>query len=66
MTQDINHIIKEADDRMYKDKLLNKKSAKNTVILPLKKPIKKRTPKTAGHTGIMRSPVVSLGGRKKS
>jgi len=49
MKQSINNVIKEAEDRMYRNKLLESRSARSSIISSLKKTLFERSYETEEH-----------------
>jgi HD-GYP domain-containing protein (c-di-GMP phosphodiesterase class II) len=60
-SQNINSIIKDADDLMYKNKLVNKKSPQSSLIFSLEKALEERNYETVEHVRRIRDGVVMLG-----
>jgi diguanylate cyclase (GGDEF)-like protein/PAS domain S-box-containing protein len=60
-SQDINTIIKDADDLMYKNKLVNKKSPQSSLISSLEKALEERNYETVEHVRRIREGVILLG-----
>lgn len=61
ISQDINSIIKAADDQMYRNKLTNKNSPHSSLIFSLEKALEERNFETVEHVRRMRDGVMSLG-----
>jgi len=60
-SQDINAIISEAEDNMYKSKLLEKKSISSSIISSLTKTLFEKSFETENHTTRMRELAVEVG-----
>ncbi|MCL5070005.1 MAG: diguanylate cyclase [Actinobacteria bacterium] len=60
-SQDINSIIKEAEDRMYTRKLMEKESAHNSIIASLEKALEERDYETSEHIKRMKYYALKLG-----
>lgn len=61
ISQDMNSIIKDADDQMYRNKLMKKQSPQSSLIFSLEKALEERNFETVEHVRRMRDGVVSLG-----
>ena len=61
ISQEINSVIKDADDRMYKNKLMKKQSPQSSLIFSLEKALEERNFETVEHVRRMRDGVISLG-----
>jgi HD-GYP domain-containing protein (c-di-GMP phosphodiesterase class II) len=61
VSQDINSVIKEADDQMYRNKLMNKRSPHSSLIFSLEKALEERNFETVEHVRRMREGIISLG-----
>lgn len=59
--QDIREIIKEAEDRMYRNKLLEHKSNRSIFITSLEKTLWMKSHETREHTSRLRRMVIQLG-----
>ena len=59
--QDINSIIKEADDQMYRNKLMNRRSPHSSLIVSLEKALEERNFETVEHVRRMREGIIALG-----
>lgn len=60
-SQDINAIISEAEDNMYRSKLLEKKSISGSIISSLTKTLFEKNFETENHTARMRELAVEIG-----
>lgn len=60
-TQDISDICREAEDKMYKNKLSEGKSLRSSLIDSLKKTIEERTRETEAHAERMKGMALKLG-----
>ena len=61
ISQEINSVIKDADDQMYRNKLMRKQSQQSSLIFSLEKALEERNFETVEHVRRMRDGVVSLG-----
>jgi diguanylate cyclase (GGDEF)-like protein/PAS domain S-box-containing protein len=61
ISQEINSVIKDADDQMYRNKLMKKQSPQSSLIFSLEKALEERNFETVEHVRRMRDGVVSLG-----
>ncbi len=59
--QDLQKIIKQAEDDMYRNKLLEAKSITSTIISSLKKSLFEKSAKTEGHMEKVRELVLQIG-----
>ncbi|MBO8128763.1 MAG: diguanylate cyclase [Peptococcaceae bacterium] len=60
-TQDIHEILKKAEDRMYKSKLVESKSARRSTIFSLQKTLQKKTCETEEHTRRLHKLALEMG-----
>ncbi|MDD5659447.1 MAG: histidine kinase N-terminal 7TM domain-containing protein [Actinomycetota bacterium] len=60
-SQDINNVVKEAEDRMYRRKLMEKESAHNSIIVSLEKALEERDYETSEHIKRIRYYALKLG-----
>ncbi len=58
---DINRVIKEAEDRMYRDKLTDRQDIDNSIIYSLKKALDENNYETDQHIARIRNNAVKLG-----
>ncbi len=61
ISQEINSVIKDADDQMYRNKLMKKQSPQSSLIFSLEKALEERNFETVEHVRRMRDGVMSLG-----
>ena len=61
--EDINRILKKAEDRMYSAKLSENKSTRSSVVLSLRKTLEERTHETEEHASRLRVLSTELGKR---
>ncbi|MFC2159952.1 diguanylate cyclase, partial [Actinomycetota bacterium] len=61
ISQEINSVIKDADDQMYKNKLMKKQNPQSSLIFSLEKALEERNFETVEHVRRMRDGVTSLG-----
>ncbi len=61
ISQKINSVIKDADDQMYRNKLMRKQSPQSSLIFSLEKALEERNFETVEHVRRMRDGVMSLG-----
>jgi len=59
--QDMTVILKEAEDNMYKQKLLESKSFSNSIILSLKKTLLEKSKETEEHAKLLKKLSIELG-----
>ncbi len=64
-SEDINAVLKEAEDKMYKNKLLESKSANEIIICSLKENLKKGGHNYVEHTNEMKQYALTIGKRLK-
>ena len=63
--EDINSVLKEAEDRMYKSKISESKSTNEIIISSLRENLKRGEYSSEGHTGKMQGYALTIGKRLK-
>jgi len=61
ISQEINSVMKDADDQMYRNKLMKKQSPQSSLIFSLEKALEERNFETVEHVRRMRNGIISLG-----